>query len=247
MSVIELHPWTIFLSIVTALLVGMGKTGIPGLALLAIPLMAFAYPAKESVGMLLLLLIAGDIFAVLYYRKHANIRILFELFPWVAVGIVSGSFALSRLDNQAMRAVLGIVVITMLCIKIILNKVDDSLFSNNRYLTAVIGIFAGFASTIGNAAGPIMGLLLLMKHFHKNQFMGTFGWFFLTLNFAKVPVFLYLGVIQNYAFYYALALLPLVVLGAYLGKIFLATFSQAFFDNLIVGFAGIVAIALIIG
>ena len=66
------EPWTILLCIIAAFLVGIGKTDVPGLGLIAIPLMAFAFPAKESVGVLLLLLIVGDIFAVIYYRQRAK-------------------------------------------------------------------------------------------------------------------------------------------------------------------------------
>ena len=55
---------TYSLAILTATLVGIAKTGVSGLAILVVPLIAMVFPAKESVGALLPLLIAGDILAV---------------------------------------------------------------------------------------------------------------------------------------------------------------------------------------
>ena len=240
------EPWTILLSIIAAFMVGIGKTGVPGLGLISIPLMAFAFPAKESVGVLLLLLIVGDVFTVSYYRQYANIKILLKLVPWVAVGIAVGSIFLSMLDNHTIRPILGLIVLIMLIIQIVRDKKGDPLIPDSRYLPAVIGILAGCVTTIGNAAGPIMGIYLLMMHFRKDQFMGTFGWFFLTVNCSKVPVFLYLGVLQGYAFYYALPLVPMIVLGAYFGKRLLGILSQKFFDGAVIAFAGLAAIILMI-
>jgi hypothetical protein len=54
------------LAVLTAILVGVAKTGVSGMAILVVPLIAMVFPAKESVGALLPMLIAGDILAVIY-------------------------------------------------------------------------------------------------------------------------------------------------------------------------------------
>ena len=66
-----------------ALLVGFSKTGMPGAGLSAVALMAEAFPddAKLSVGAILPLLIVGDLFAISYYRRHADWQRLLQLFP----------------------------------------------------------------------------------------------------------------------------------------------------------------------
>ena len=63
-----------FLAVLTAILVGVAKTGVSGMAILVVPLIAMVFPAKESVGALLPMLIAGDVLAVIYYRRHAQWR-----------------------------------------------------------------------------------------------------------------------------------------------------------------------------
>jgi hypothetical protein len=42
--------------------------------------------ARESTGALLPLLLAGDVFGVAFFRKHADWSHLWKLFPWVITG-----------------------------------------------------------------------------------------------------------------------------------------------------------------
>ena len=66
---LELRVWII--GALTALLVGVSKTGIPGAGILAVPVMATLFSGKSSVGMLLPLLITADVFAVWYHHRSA--------------------------------------------------------------------------------------------------------------------------------------------------------------------------------
>ena len=47
-----------------AFLVGVAKTGVPGMGILVVPIVAMIFPAKQSVGALLPLLVCGDIAGV---------------------------------------------------------------------------------------------------------------------------------------------------------------------------------------
>ena len=90
-----MFQWIIFLSDYTqqqillitlcAFLVGVSKTGVPGIGILNVPLMALGFSAKMSTGLLLPLLAMADIFpAVVYYHRHAHWHHIWRLF---AVGI----------------------------------------------------------------------------------------------------------------------------------------------------------------
>jgi hypothetical protein len=57
---------------IRAVLVGVAKTGIPGVTILVVPLMAGVLPARSPVGVLLGMLITGDLSAAGYYRRHAQ-------------------------------------------------------------------------------------------------------------------------------------------------------------------------------
>ena len=82
---------------ISSVLIGIGKTGVPGAVILAVPLMAAVLPSRASVGVLLPMLIFADIFAAIYYRHEAQWRDLVRLIPWTLVGIYLGYIGL---DSQ---------------------------------------------------------------------------------------------------------------------------------------------------
>ena len=56
--------WLIVL--LCALLVGMAKTGLSGVGLMVVPLLASVFGGRPSVGLLLPILVFADVFAVSY-------------------------------------------------------------------------------------------------------------------------------------------------------------------------------------
>src|SRR5690349_24539028 len=86
----NLTPEQWVIGILAALMVGITKTGIPGVGILVVPLMAVVFGGRLSVGATLPLLIFGDIFAVLWYRQYARWDNLRSLFPWVITGMMIG-------------------------------------------------------------------------------------------------------------------------------------------------------------
>lgn len=68
----ELTPASWLIATLAALIVGASKSGVPGGGVLAVALFAQIFPARESTGALLPVLIVGDFLAVTLLRRHAN-------------------------------------------------------------------------------------------------------------------------------------------------------------------------------
>lgn len=100
--------------VVCSVIVGLTKTGLPGLITLAIAGFAAVLPAKASTSALLLVLIIGDIFAVTFYRQHTNWRVLLRLLPAVAVGIALGAVFLGVSNDEWVQK--GIAIILLLLV-----------------------------------------------------------------------------------------------------------------------------------
>ena len=83
-----------------ALLIGFSKTGIQGAVVVSIPMMALAFGAKESTGVILPMLCFADLIAVAYYRRDADWRLVLKLLPSAVVGffaaLVADSFGSGR-------------------------------------------------------------------------------------------------------------------------------------------------------
>ncbi|MFD6532087.1 sulfite exporter TauE/SafE family protein [Streptomyces sp. NPDC060184] len=94
-------------------LVGFSKTSINGANTISLAVFAAVLPARESTGVLLPLLIAGDVLAVLVYRRHAHWPTLLRLFPAVAVGLVAGTLFLKYAGDGAVRTSIGAILLIM--------------------------------------------------------------------------------------------------------------------------------------
>ena len=55
-----------------AFILGISKAGVKGIAVLIVTLMALAFGGKSSTGMLMPLLIVGDVFAITYYHRYTH-------------------------------------------------------------------------------------------------------------------------------------------------------------------------------
>ncbi|MDC3417344.1 sulfite exporter TauE/SafE family protein [Aquibacillus salsiterrae] len=233
---------------VCAMFIGFTKTGVSSLGILVVTVLMYIFPAKESVGILLPMLIAGDIFAVIYYRRNVVWKYLFSLIPWVLIGIVVGYYVLNQVNDQQLKPMIGSLVLALIILHIGREKLGDkfnSLLPTSLWFTLLMGILAGFTTMIGNAAGGVMAIYLLVKGLPKTEFVGTGAWFFLFVNIIKVPFYIHLGLITIDSFTFNLWLIPTIIIGAFVGVKVLSLIPQKAFQILILGFAAVGALRLL--
>ncbi len=249
----DLHPLQWLLGGLCAVLVGMAKTGVPGLGILVVPVMFYVVSAPLSgPGTLLPLLCAADLFGVFYFRRHAKAGALFHLFPWVAIGIALGTGVLSMVAGSSLRALVGVIVLLMVGAHLLRKRVAEATLTrptgvHHGWKKALLfGVLAGFATTIANAAGPVMNLYLLSMDLPKDQFMGTGAWFFLIVNLAKLPIYVWQGLITTPSLLLDACLLPGVLLGALLGKQLYDRIPQRAFEIVVISLTLISGFSLLI-
>jgi hypothetical protein len=203
--------------IMTSFVVGIDKSGLPTL-LIIIPIVAQILGGKLSAGFLLPLLVIGDIFAVIYYKRHMEIKILLKLLPWAIFGVMIGLFVGGLVSDAQFKMIIGIIV--LICVFLLIAKKDSmsNYLSEKWYFHIVMGILGGFSSMIGNAAGPIMVVYFLSMNLSKNRFIGTMSWFFFVLNLIKLPLYAFVWHnITLESFQLNLIIFPLILVGAFIG------------------------------
>ena len=229
---LELWQWA--LGALGALLVGLSKTGIPGLGILNIAIFALVFPARESVGLVLVILICGDLVAVTTYRRDASWPHLIRLCPWAAAGVVLGYFALGRVNDSQMRHLIGVILLCLVVFQFIRSRRPAAPNSEDLpvrpWLAPLAGITAGFTTMVANAAGPVMVLYLLAMRLPKILFVGTAAWYFLILNIFKLPFSASLGLINPSSLSVALWLGPFAILGALIGRPVITRLNQRMFE-----------------
>jgi len=231
---------------ISAFLFGLSKTGLPGMGILAIPLMAGIMPSRISTGVVLPILIFADIFAVSYYRRKAVWSHLFRLIPWAMTGIILGYLIMGRITDTQLKPVIGIVIMIMLTVNYWRNSQPNEMPVPTRWwFAAFTGLLAGITTMLANAAGPILVIYLLAMRLPKTEFIGTAAWYFFLLNWFKVPFSANLGLITPQSLRFNLALFPLVAIGAVSGIYLLKYLPEKTFNNITQILAGIAAINLL--
>jgi uncharacterized membrane protein YfcA len=240
----DLEPWRWALGAACALMIGVAKTGAPGLAMLTVPLMVFTVgDARMAAAWTTPMLIVGDVFAVAYWRRQAEVKALLSLVPWVGFGMLLGGAAL-RLDDDVVRRVLATIILVMVGLTIASRRRPAGPPTGSTRHLSAYGVAAGFATTLANAAGPVMSAYLLLKRMPKEQLVATGAWFYLTVNIAKLPIYAANGLLSAESFGFDLVMAPLVAAGAIVGFGLLRRIPQRAFDVLTLGLAAASALAL---
>src|SRR4051794_15779178 len=94
---LETTQW--LLAIMAALCIGISKSGFAGVGLVTVIVFARLFPPRESTGLLLPLLICGDIFAVLGFRQHAQWTQIWRMLPPTAIGVVAGFYIMRNIPD----------------------------------------------------------------------------------------------------------------------------------------------------
>lgn len=243
---LSLFQWIVVM--LCAVCIGFTKTGLPSLGILVVTVFMFIFPAKESIGILLPMLIVGDLFAVVYYRGNVVWKYLASLLPWVVIGIICGYFILNIVNGDQLKPLIGSIVVGLTLLHVWQKRLGNRLnqhLPNSNLFTGFMGIMGGFTTMIGNAAGGVMDIYLLVKGLPKRDFVGTGAWFFLSVNLMKVPFYLYLGLISTSTITFNLWFIPAIIVGAFIGVKVLAFIPQKLFQVLVLGLAAIGGIRLL--
>lgn len=236
---------TILISV--ALLTGMSKTGVFGTGMLAVPLLATLFGGQRSSGILLPILVMADVLAVWYYHRHASWKHLKILFPWAAAGVILGTIAGSYINDQMFKMTMAITIGISVIIMLWLEKLSDpDKIPQHKSFAIATGVASGFTSMVGNLAGSVMNVYLLSMKLPKNSFIGTTAWFFLVINWFKVPFHVFAWhTISLDIILLDLITLPAIILGAYLGIILVRQLSDKAYRWFIIGMTVVAAIGML--
>ncbi|MDF1573709.1 MAG: sulfite exporter TauE/SafE family protein [Bacteroidales bacterium] len=197
----------------------MSKTGLSGVGLMVVPILANAFGGRPSVGLLLPILIFADVFAVTWYNRHARWKHILRLLPWALAGILLATLIGKSISDLTFNRLLAALVIGGIGILLWRDQRSDKLrIPESRWFAGSLGLLGGFSTMIGNAAGPVMALYLLSMRLPKNSFIGTGAWFFFIVNVTKVPLHIWSWkTITLHSFLLDVFMIPTIASGAFLG------------------------------
>lgn len=178
---------TYILAALGAFLLGIAKSGVKGIAVFIVILFVFAFGAKASTGILMPLLICGDIFAITYYKKHAHWKYVFILIPWMIVGVILGTYGGNYLDESSFKLGMASLIFLTTLLLLYLEKRPLTQVPSHWSFGSSLGVLAGFTTMIGNLAGAVTNIYFLAMRLPKNVFIGTSAYVFFIINIFKIP------------------------------------------------------------
>ena len=244
--------------VLSAMLIGLSKAGFGGgAALLAVPLMTYVLGPAKMLYVMLMVLITGDILAVLFYPRDSDRRNLAMLIPGLVLGVVLGYLALrwflARPDSGTwMKRLIGALSVLFVLVQAArmlhgLHKGVRAQPYRPRYWHGIcVSTCAGFTSTLANAGGPLLTIFLLPQDLEKRVFVGTTIIYFMVGNLVKLVPYTLSGLMTRPNMLLSMLLVPAVLVGTLTGVYLNDKFSDRSFRLIIYGLAFLMGIYFLV-
>ena len=247
MQWVDLSPLEFLLVFIGAAGIGFSKSGFAGVGMIHVLIFAFVFGARQSTGILLPMLVVGDIFAVRLFGAEVQWPYVRRLLVPATIGVLIGWLMMDHLDETTFKPLIGAIILALTLMQIARMwrpRLFDHL-PHTLWFAWSLGLLAGVTTMLANAAGPIIALYLIAVALPKYQLIGTSAWFFLVLNVLKLPFSAALGLIDFGTLVLNATFAPAVALGMVAGRWLVRRVPQRLFDTILLLLTAVVALRLI--
>ena len=217
-----------------AFLLGVSKSGIKGIAALIVTGFAIVYGAKDSTGVLMPLLIVGDIFAITYYKRFVLWSFIIKLIPWMIFGVLVGVIGGVYISENLFKYGMAVIILFSVSLMYYWENKKDKKIPKHWFFSSSMGTLAGFTTMVGNLAGAFSNIYFLAMRLPKNAFIGTAAWLFFIINSFKIPFHIWSWqTINKVSILKSIELVPFVILGLIVGVFLVKKINEDAFRKLI--------------
>lgn len=235
------------LALLAAVIVGISKAGVKGIAIVIVTLLAIVFGGKASTGILLPMLIIGDIFAVIYYHRHTQWKYLWRLLPWMVAGVLLGVWVGKDLPETTFRHGMAAIILLTVVMMFWWDRQKNVQVPDNKWFAAVMGLAAGFTTMVGNLAGAFSNLYFLAMRLPKDEFIGTAAWLFFIINLFKLPFHIFVWQTVTWdTLAINLRLIPGVLAGLWLGVFLVKKIKDHHYRQMILVLTAIGALVILL-
>jgi uncharacterized protein len=233
--------WTV--AILSAMLVGVGKSGLNSISIITVTTLAWVFGSKISTGILLPMLIVGDILAVLYYKRTVHWQSFWRLLPWIILGILVAVWVGKDLDEKMFKTLMANIVLITVIGLFWLEKQPLNHVSESKGFSGTLGMATGFTTMVGNQANGFSTVYLMSMHLSKNHFIGTNAWLFLFVNVFKLPFHVFSWhTVNTRSLSVNLILVPFLIMGFYAGLFIVKNIDEKQYRQVILWLTALAAV-----
>jgi uncharacterized membrane protein YfcA len=227
-------------------LLGVSKSGIKGIAALIVTGFALLYDARNSTGVIMPLLLVGDVFAITYYKRHVQWKYIVKLLPWMIAGVLLGVLGGKFISEDIFKYGMATIIIFSVALMYYWENKKDKTIPTHWSFASSIGIIAGFTTMIGNLAGAFSNIYFLAIRLPKNAFIGTAAWLFFLINTFKLPFHIWSWkTINEVSILKSIELIPFLFIGLFFGVFIVKKIKDDNYRKLILLFTAMGGIAIL--
>jgi uncharacterized membrane protein YfcA len=229
----------ILLILLVALFIGLSKGGFGGPVLVSFitPLLSQIMPASQAIGLVLPLLLVGDLIALRIYWGQWEMRHVKLMLPLAIIGIILGGalliFLADSKQDLLLRRILGAFTLLIVIYKVGSDALKRVAYEPRNWHGYVAGWASGFGSALANVGAPPFTAYMLLQEVNPTIFMGTTTLFFAIVNFLKLPITLLSSNVLNvHLLASVIWVIPVIPVGTWLGSRFVKWVNPKIFERM---------------
>lgn len=192
------------------------------------------------------LLLVGDVFAIIYYKRHVQWKYITQLMPWMIVGVLLGVVGGTYISDQLFKYGMAVIILFSVGMMFYWENKKDKKIPQHWTFASSMGMLAGFTTMVGNLAGAFSNIYFLAMRLPKNAFIGTAAWLFFIINAFKVPFHIWSWkTINSTSILKSIELVPFVVVGLITGVFLIKKIKNDNYRKLILLFTAIGGVAML--
>ena len=197
-------------------------------------MLTLVMPLDKVVGLMLPILILGDMFTLAVYWSRWEVRFLWILLLGAVIGVTLATLVLASFPLSTLRKLLGVLVLIFVVYRLFERRFLSMLtYRSRRWHGVLAGSLAGSASTLAHAGGPPISIYLLLQKLSPTIFIATSALFFAVLNWIKVPYYYFAGLFDFRLQLQFIWLIPLLPVGVWTGRRLITRMDKGVFEKVI--------------
>jgi uncharacterized membrane protein YfcA len=232
-----------------AFIIGLSKAGFGGgMGMAVAPMLATVMPSREAIGLMLPLLLAGDVMTLAGYRGGWDRRSLVELLPGALLGIAAGSVVLQHLSAPALARAIGAFALLFAAVQYWRDRWHPSQKPTRFHpaLGIAVGLSSGLVSTLSHIGGILTTMYLLPQRLANQAFAATACALFFSMNTVKLIPYFRQGLLTTGMLRDDALLLPVLFAGALAGFALNRRISGRSFNGIVLLFVAITGLKLLV-
>ncbi len=211
--------------------VGASKGGVPGVGILAVPILSQVISPGSAAGLLLPLYVVSDIYGLWLYRKSYDLWNIQIVVAASLIGIGTGWATAQFNNDNVVKLIVGVIGIWYSIDIFVRSRRNVEIPAKQADMPRGIvwGSIVGFTSFVAHAGGIPFQMYVLPQKLDKMTYAGTATIAFTIINVLKLPPYWMIGQINVDSLEKCIYLVPVALFGAWAGYRLTKILSQDVF------------------